>query len=126
MPELIPIQSLTTSNVREALFGAVACANPLEGVTEFMASVDWSTTDGEPDAEVVAMLAEAEGLATEAAESDISLDDFEASIRQLASTWRIPSQAAIQNTACSTVIASRVSVPPRARTERIFIVSARV
>jgi len=86
MTDLRPIQSLTPAAVRIELRRAAKSVRPVATVAELLASVDWSTVDGEPGTEIVQLLGEAEELATEAAEGDITEAQFVTAIESLTST----------------------------------------
>jgi hypothetical protein len=86
MTDLRPIQSLAPGGVRGELPRAAKSLRPVAAITQLLASVDWSTVDGEPGPEIAQLLGEAEEMATEAAEGDITEAQFVAAIESLTST----------------------------------------
>ena len=86
MSDATPIQTLDSTMVRVTLGDALKKTNPVRVVSDFLAGVDWSTVDGEPAADVVELLNEAESITTEAEEGDITLAAFLDGINRLASS----------------------------------------
>lgn len=86
MTELIRIQDLDPVAIRDALRNALASAEPLRYLSDFLLTVDWSTADGPVPEEVAELLDEAEQLTTAAEEGDLSPETFTALVSHLASS----------------------------------------
>lgn len=86
MTELISIQDLDPLALRVTLRQALLEPNPVRCLSDFLLSVDWSTTDGPIPEEVAVLLDEAEQLTTAAEEGDLSLEVFIAAVSELASS----------------------------------------
>lgn len=110
------IQTLSLDEVRELLLGALRTEAPVRALNSLLASIDWSTANGEIPDDVAGMLAEAEGLTTEFSEGELTFPELERSITRLASTWL---QSGWENQASAVTV--RVSFTPPVRTEHIKI-----
>lgn len=124
MQDLIPIQTLVESELRTMLRDAAVADDPVRAVSRLVASVDWTGTDPDGEAnEVARMLGEAAGLAEEASEGDIRLEEFLGQMRLLTENITVAHAAEepMNTSTFRTILSGRVSLgAPRTETVLIF------